>query len=101
MENPRRGGLVFMTLKQDLIFRVLRFAEKWASPSKWANPEEYNCFEDRDMGEVHEHIKLCEEFGWLEIQDLGGIDKTEYAIRRMTAKGHLELKRRRNVQGRD
>ena len=84
-----------MTLKQDLIFRVLRFAEKHASPLKWANPEEHQCFKDCDLDEVHEHIKLCQEFGWLEIQDQSGMGKVEYAIHRLTASGHQELQRRR------
>ena len=85
-----------MTLKKDLIFKILRFAEKYASPSKWANPEEYDCFEDWNMEEVHEHIKLGEEFGWLEIENQGTMAGPEYAIRRLTAQGHLELQRRRN-----
>ena len=84
-----------MTMKQDLIFRVLRFGEKHASTQKWANPEDHQCFKDCDMDEVHEHIKLCKEFGWLELQDMSGMGKTEYHIRRVTAQGHLELERRR------
>ena len=84
-----------MTLKKDLIFKVLRFAEKYTSPSKWTNPEEYDCFEDWNMDEVHEHIKLCSEAGWLEIQDQSGMGKMECTIRRLTWEGHLELKRRR------
>ena len=88
-------GVDSATLSESLIFRVLRFAEKYASPTNWANPEEHQCFKDCDMDEVDEHIKLCEEFGWLEIQDQSGMGKREYAIRRLTAEGHLELRRRR------
>lgn len=86
-------------MKQDLLFRVLRFGEKHASPKKWANPEEHQCFQDCDMDEVHEHIKLCEEFGWMEIEDATGMGKPEYHIKRLTAQGHLELERRRREGG--
>ena len=50
-----------MRLDQTLISRILRFAEKYASPSKWAHPEGHESFADCDMDEVHGHVKLCEQ----------------------------------------
>lgn len=84
-----------MTLKRDLICRLLKFAEEFASPNEWAIPKDCN-FKGWGMEEVHEHIKLGEEFGWLEIENQGTMAGPEYAIRRLTAQGHLELQRCRD-----
>ena len=65
-----------MVMREDLIFRILKFAEKYASPKSWASVEDHRCFEGDDKDEVNEHIKLCEEAGWLEVSDQGGMGKT-------------------------
>ena len=85
-----------MVMQEDLIFRVLKFAEKHASPQSWASTEDHICFEKDNKDEVNEHIRLCEEAGWLEMRDQSGMGKVEYAIVRLTLDGHRELKRRRN-----
>ena len=82
-------------MKDDLIWLVLKYAEKHTLPDAPAIPKACH-FEGWDLKVVHEHIKLCEEAGWLEVVDLGTMAGPEYAIRRLTYEGHRKLRSQRS-----
>ena len=81
-----------MALKEDLILRVLKCAEK-ATPSSWVFLKDCG-FEGWSTEEACKHIKICAELGWVEVVDMGSMTGPDYAIRGLTVRGHLELDHR-------
>ncbi len=79
--------------KFKLIRMILEHAER-AGPAG-ANPPEFDCYDETT---VQEHIRLCEEAGYIEIQTLPyrGAKVCVY-IDRLTWEGHEELDRLRRV----
>ena len=84
-----------MRLHRKLIHKLLRYAEEKADGIKLAAPE----FEDYSETQVHYHIGLCEEAGFLHVLPIPsgrpGSSPRKFHILNLTWKGHLELEEKK------
>ena len=86
-----------MTMKDPLILKVLHAAEQQVRPG---HPVELN-IEWLVTDEVNEHIHLCMESGYLEVEQGSGPkfgDGEIWLVKRLTARGHNKL---RSLRGQD
>jgi len=82
-----------MELKENLIDKILRYVECRSNGiDTLAAPE----FKDYSPVEVHYHIGLCEDAGFLEVTRITSLNESEvmtrYRIKRLTWHGHQRLK---------
>ncbi|MXZ54911.1 MAG: DUF2513 domain-containing protein [Gammaproteobacteria bacterium] len=80
-----------MKLHKKLVFKILEYTERKATNGNEIPLPE---FDDYNIYEVREHVKLCEEAGY--IDTCYSLDKKmPSGIDRLTWSGHTELERMR------
>ena len=84
-----------MKLQPNLIVKILEYGEEHADGGLTPCFPKLEGFTNQ---QVNEHLKLCEEYGYVEIEKWGALRNEEgqflgdrYSIKRLTIHGHAQL----------